>query len=139
MRDIAYVALGSNLGDRERHLADARVAMARLPRTTVIAATDVEETAPIGPPQPWYLNQMIAIETELTPHELLDELLEIERRSGRVRREKWGPRTLDLDIVKYEHQVSSDATLQVPHPALPDRDFWVRELEDLTSRVAQRR
>lgn len=137
MRDIAYVALGSNLGDRERYLAVARDAIARLPRTTVLAMTDVEETAPFGPPQPHYLNQMVAIETDLSPHELLGALLDIERAAGRLRREKWGPRTLDLDIVKYEGQVVLEDSLHVPHPGLQDRDFWQRELADLTSRVAR--
>lgn len=138
MPDIAYVALGSNLGDRERHLAVARDAIARLPHTTVLAATDVEETAPLGPPQPRYLNQMIAIETELSPHDLLDALLAIERASGRERREKWGPRTLDLDIVKYQGQTVADAALQVPHPGLHDRVFWQRELAALLARIEPR-
>jgi 2-amino-4-hydroxy-6-hydroxymethyldihydropteridine diphosphokinase len=138
MRDIAYVALGSNLGHREQQLAVARDAIARLPHTTLLAASDVEETAPLGPPQPHYLNQMLAIETELTPHELLDALLVIERDNGRVRRDKWGPRTLDLDIVKYEHQTADDETLCVPHPGLRDRDFWQRELAELGSRLAAR-
>lgn len=137
MRDIAYVALGSNLGDRERYLAVAREAISRLPHTIVLAATEVEETAPIGPPQPHYLNQMVAIETELSPHELLGALLDIERAAGRTRREKWGPRTLDLDIVKFERQVVSEDSLRVPHPGLQDRDFWQRELADLSSRVAR--
>lgn len=138
MRDIAYVALGSNLGDRERHLRVARDAIARLPRTTVLAVSDVEETPPLGPPQPHYLNQMIAVETELSPHDLLHALLAIERENGRVRREKWGPRTLDLDIVKYERQTVDDESLQVPHPGLPDRDFWQRELAALVDRLAAR-
>ena len=138
MRDIAYIALGSNLGDRARHLAVARASIARLPRTTVLAVSDVEETAPLGPPQPHYLNQMIAIETELSPHELLEALLLIERDSGRVRREKWGPRTLDLDIVTYDRQAVADETLRVPHPAIRDREFWQRELAQLTDRLAQR-
>lgn len=138
MRDIAYVALGSNLGDREQHLAAARAAIARLPGTMVLAASDVEDTAPLGPPQPRYLNQMIAIETELSPHALLDALLTIEQRSGRERREKWGPRTLDLDIVKFERQTVDDDALQVPHPGLRDRDFWQRELAELTSRRESR-
>jgi 2-amino-4-hydroxy-6-hydroxymethyldihydropteridine diphosphokinase len=136
MRDTAYVALGSNLGDREQYLAAARAAIARLPRTTVLAESDVEETAPLGPPQPRYLNQMLAVETDLSPHELLEALLTIERRNGRVRREKWGPRTLDLDIVSYEHQTVADGTLRVPHPALPDRDFWQRQLAELASRMS---
>ena len=139
MRDIAYVALGSNLGDRREYLAMARNAIARLPRTTVLEASDIEETAPLGPPQPNYLNQMVAIETALSPHELLDALLAIERQSGRVRREKWGARTLDLDIVKYEQQTADDDTLRVPHPALPARDFWQRELAELNARLMTRR
>lgn len=138
MRDIAYVALGSNLGHREQYLAVARDAIARLPRTTLLAASDVEETAPLGPSQPHYLNQMIAIETELSPHDLLDALLAIERENDRVRREKWGPRTLDLDIVKYERHTVDDELLHVPHPGLRDRDFWQRELAQLTSRLAMR-
>ena len=139
MRDIAYVAIGSNLGDRERHLANAREAIARLPRTTVLEASDIEETAPLGPPQPHYLNQMIAIETELSPRELLHALLAIEQDNGRVRREKWGPRTLDLDIVKYQRQTADDDTLRLPHPALLERGFWLRELADLDIRLGTRR
>jgi 2-amino-4-hydroxy-6-hydroxymethyldihydropteridine diphosphokinase len=138
MRDIAYVALGSNLGDRAQHLAVARDAIARLQRTTVLAASDVEETEPLGPPQPRYLNQIIAIETELSPRDLLAALLAIEEQCGRVRRGKWGPRTLDLDIVKYEHQTVDDEALQVPHPGLRERDFWQRELAEVTGRMATR-
>jgi 2-amino-4-hydroxy-6-hydroxymethyldihydropteridine diphosphokinase len=138
MRDIAYVALGSNLGERERFLAVAREAIARLPHTTLLAASAVEETAPIGPPQPHYLNQMIAIETDLSPHELLDALLAIEQQCGRLRREKWGPRTLDLDIVKFERQTIDSDPLRLPHPGLANRDFWQRELADLSGRIASR-
>jgi 2-amino-4-hydroxy-6-hydroxymethyldihydropteridine diphosphokinase len=136
MRDVAYVALGSNLGRRERFLSDAREAIARIPATSVLAATQPEETAAFGPPgQGPYLNQMVAIETELTPQALLAALQEIERRAGRVRGERWGPRTLDLDIVKFERQTVSDASLVVPHPGLLDREFWQRELASLTQRV----
>jgi 2-amino-4-hydroxy-6-hydroxymethyldihydropteridine diphosphokinase len=132
MRDVAYIALGSNLGDRGRHLSVARDEIARLPETKVLAVTAPEETEPIGPPgQGRYLNQMLAIETTLEPHTLLLALLDIERRGGRTRAERWGPRTLDLDIVKFETQVVSDDVLVVPHPALADRDFWRRELAEL--------
>jgi 2-amino-4-hydroxy-6-hydroxymethyldihydropteridine diphosphokinase len=132
MRDVAYVALGSNIGDREHHLSVARQEIARLPHTKVLAATEAEETEPLGPPgQGRYLNQMLAIETELDPHELLRALQDIERRAGRVRAERWGPRTLDLDIVKFERQAVADESLVVPHPALRDRDFWQRELAAL--------
>lgn|SRR5688572_28112958 len=136
MRDVAYIAVGSNLGHRDRFLSDARDAIARLPDTRVLASTPPEETDPIGPPgQGRYLNQMLAIETELGPHALLDALQDIERHAGRVRAERWGPRTLDLDIVKFERQSVADESLVVPHPGLRDRDFWRRELALLTERV----
>jgi 2-amino-4-hydroxy-6-hydroxymethyldihydropteridine diphosphokinase len=132
MRDVAYVALGSNLGDREANLAMGRDGVAALRDTRVLAVTAPEETEPLGPPgQERYLNQMVAIETALAPHELLAELLGIERRAGRVRRERWGSRTLDMDIVAFDRQTVSDAMLVVPHPELEHRDFWRRELDQL--------
>ena len=132
MVDLAYIALGSNLGDRHAHLAAAREALAAMPRSRVIAASTVEEPAPLGPPdQGAYLNQMVAIETALTPAELLAELQGIERRAGRVRDVRWGPRTIDLDIVAMREQRSDDERCRVPHPELPNRDFWQRELAEL--------
>ena len=132
MRDVAYVALGSNVGDRDAHLAEARRALAALPESRIVAATAVEETAPIGPvEQQPYLNQMVALETTLAPLALLDRLLEIERAAGRVRTIRWGPRTLDLDIVLFETQTVAHERLTVPHPELPRRDFWQRELAEL--------
>jgi 2-amino-4-hydroxy-6-hydroxymethyldihydropteridine diphosphokinase len=133
-RDIAYVALGSNLGDRDAYLASARRAMASIPKTRLVAESTVEETAPLGPvEQGPYLNQMVALETELSPHELLAELQRIERQAGRVRAERWGPRTLDLDIVQFDVQTVADADLVVPHPAAGKRDFWRREMAELRS------
>lgn len=139
MRDVAYVALGSNLGDRHAYLAVARDELARLPQTRLLAVSAVEETDPLGPPQPRYLNQMVAVETGLAPQELMRALLDIERRAGRERRERWGPRTLDLDIVAFEHQTVDEPGLQVPHPGLRDRDFWQRELAQLTALTGARR
>jgi 2-amino-4-hydroxy-6-hydroxymethyldihydropteridine diphosphokinase len=134
VKDIAYIALGSNIGRREVFLAQARDAIARLAGTRVVAHTEVEETAPIGPiAQGPFLNQMIAIETTLEPIELLAELQRIEEEAGRVRDARWGPRTLDLDIVLFESQSVSEPGLTVPHPELSNRDFWVRELADLRS------
>ena len=134
MKDVAYIALGSNLGQREVFLAQARGAIAALPGTRVLAQTEVEETAPIGPvAQGPFLNQMIAIETELSPGELLTELHRIEAESGRVRRARWGPRTLDLDIVMFEHQMVQEKELTVPHPELSKRNFWLTELATLRS------
>jgi 2-amino-4-hydroxy-6-hydroxymethyldihydropteridine diphosphokinase len=134
VKDIAYVALGSNMGRREVFLAQARDAIASLAKTRVLGRTDVEETAPIGPvEQGPFLNQMIAIETELSPSELLGELQRIELEAGRVRGERWGPRTLDLDIVLFERQSAHEPGLTVPHPELSNRPFWLGELKTLRS------
>ena len=129
MKDVAYIALGSNLGQREVFLAQARRAIAALDTTRVLAETEVEETAPIGPvAQGPFLNQMIAIETELTPQDLLAALMQIEAAAGRVRVERWGPRTLDLDIVLFERQSVDEPSLKVPHRELSSRPFWLKEL-----------
>lgn len=136
MRDVAYIALGSNLGDRESHLEFARRELARLPTSRVLDATLPEETDPFGPDgQGKYLNQMIALETELSPHKLLQALQDVEARAGRVRDARWGPRTLDLDIVKFDRQAVRDESLTVPHPGLRDRTFWQRELSALLGGV----
>ena len=129
---MAWIALGSNLGDREGHLAFARARIAALPGTRLVAQSDVEETAPVGPvPQGPYLNQMLQIETTLAPAALLGELQAIERAAGRVRDVRWGPRTLDLDIVRYARQTADADGLRVPHPELARRDWWRRELAQL--------
>ena len=126
------MALGSNMGDREAHLAHARARLAALSRTRWLKSSRVEETAPLGPvPQGRYLNQMVLLETELDPAELLAHLHAIERERGRVRGARWGPRTLDLDIVKFGDRVVRDPALTIPHPELANRAFWQRELAEL--------
>jgi 2-amino-4-hydroxy-6-hydroxymethyldihydropteridine diphosphokinase len=138
VRDVAYVALGSNVGDREAHLAAARAAMADLPGSRLVAVSIVEETAPVGPvAQGAFLNQMVALETALDPLALLDRLLEIERAAGRERTVRWGPRTLDLDIVHLDHQTVAHPRLTVPHPELPNRAWWQRELAELRARAPE--
>jgi 2-amino-4-hydroxy-6-hydroxymethyldihydropteridine diphosphokinase len=132
MRDIAYIAIGSNLGDRDAYLAQARAALAALPGSRLLAVSSIEETAPLGGSvQGSYLNQMAALETTLAPHALLASLQRIEREAGRTREERWGARTLDLDIVVFANQTMSDPSLTVPHPGLATRDFWQRELTEL--------
>jgi 2-amino-4-hydroxy-6-hydroxymethyldihydropteridine diphosphokinase len=127
------VALGSNLGDRDAHLRAAREALGSLPNTSLIAASTIEETAPLGGMrQPPYLNQMVLLETGLEPRALLDALQAIERREGRQRTDRWGARTLDLDIVRYGNRQVTETDLIIPHPELPNRDFWRRELAELT-------
>lgn len=136
----ALVALGSNVGDRDAYLTHARDRLAGLPGTTLVAATEVEETEPIGPVrQGAFLNQMVLIRTSLTPQELLRHCLTIERDAGRVRRERWGPRTLDLDIVQFGDRVVEEPGLVLPHPELPNRPFWLREVAYLQAIQGGRR
>ncbi len=134
MGEIVYLALGSNLGDRDAHLALARARLDALPQTRVRAASPVEETAPIGPAgQGPYLNQMLRVETTLTPEALLDACQAIELEAGRDRAAspRWGARTLDVDVVLFGARRLATPRLRVPHPELPNRDFWHRELAAL--------
>ena len=136
MPEVAFVALGSNLGDRAAHLARARAAIAATAGCRVVAASSVEETEPLGGlPQPRYLNQMIAVETELTPLALLRRLQQIEREGGRTRDERWGARTIDLDIVLFDERRVEEPGLVLPHRGLEDREFWQRELAELRGLV----
>lgn len=129
----ACVALGSNLGDRAEALEVARRGLARLEGTRVVASSSIEETEPLGGlDQPRYLNQMVLLETTLSPHALLEALLEIERQAGRIRNGiRWAPRLLDCDLVLHGSTELSDPRLTVPHPGLRDRTFWHHELEEL--------
>lgn len=134
--DTAYIALGSNVGDREEHLAAARRRIAAIPGVTILAESSIEETEPVGPvAQRSFLNQMVSLRTALSPRALLAQLHGIEREGGRVHYVRWGPRTIDLDIVKFDATVCSDEQLSVPHPELPNRPFWQRELAELQTRA----
>src|SRR5213075_501110 len=112
----AVVGLGSNLGDR---IGLMRAAAERLPN--VVVRSFVYETVPVGPPQPDYLNAAVLCETALEPLALFESMLAIERALGRVRAEKWGPRTIDLDLLFIEGQSVDDPRLVVPHPHLLER------------------
>ena len=126
------MALGSNLGDRAAHLQAGREALGALPGTRLVTASAIEETAPLaGMDQPPYLNQMVLLETDLEPRALLQACQAIERREGRQRTERWGARTLDLDIVRFGNRQVKESDLIIPHPELPNRDFWRRELAEL--------
>ena len=132
MHPLAYIALGSNLGDRDQILARARSALAALPGSRVVAESSVEETAPVSDvPQGAYLNQMVALETALSPRQLLAALHRIEHDEGRVRSVHWGPRTLDLDIVRFGDMRIDEPDLVIPHPQVAHRDWWQRELAEL--------
>ena len=128
---VAYVGLGANLGDRE---ATIRAAVAQLPG--VVAVSPLRETDPVGvTDQPQFLNGVAALETELSPRELLDVLLAVERRLGRERRERWGPRTIDLDLLLYGDEVIDEDGLTVPHPRLRERRFVLEPLADLAPKL----
>ena len=123
----AYVGLGANLGDRE---ATILAAVAALPG--VVAVSTLRETEPVGVvDQPAFLNGAAALETELSARELLEALLTVERELGRERRERWGPRTIDLDLLVYGDVELDEPGLTVPHPRLHERRFALEPLLDL--------
>jgi 2-amino-4-hydroxy-6-hydroxymethyldihydropteridine diphosphokinase len=123
----AYVGLGANLGDRE---ATIRAAVAALPG--VVAVSSLLETDPVGVvDQPGFLNGVAALETGLSARELLDTLLAVERALGRERRERWGPRTIDLDLLLYGGEAIDEPGLTVPHPRLHERRFALEPLAEL--------
>ncbi|HWZ28122.1 MAG TPA: 2-amino-4-hydroxy-6-hydroxymethyldihydropteridine diphosphokinase [Gemmatimonadales bacterium] len=131
-----FVALGSNLGDRAHWLEAARSRLAALPDTRLVRASTVEETAPLGDvPQGPYFNQMVELETELEPQVLLEACLAIEAALGRERTVRWGPRRIDLDLVRYGDRTLRTNRLTLPHPELPRRAFWLRELAELDTPV----
>ncbi len=128
----AHIALGSNLGDRAGHLAAALVALQRDAAVRVVAESAVYETAPVGgPPQPDYLNMVVAVDTSLAPEPLLDRCLAIEAEQGRVRRERWGARTLDLDLLDCGGVRVAGERLVLPHPRLAERAFVLVPLAEI--------
>jgi 2-amino-4-hydroxy-6-hydroxymethyldihydropteridine diphosphokinase len=123
----AYVGVGANLGDRE---ATIRAALGALPG--VVGVSELRETEPVGVvDQPPFLNGAVALETELGPRQLLETLLAVERELGRERRERWGPRTIDLDLLLYGDETIDEPGLTVPHPRLHERSFALEPLLDL--------
>ncbi len=130
--EVTFVALGSNVGDRAAYLAAARCAITLIGGVMLLAASRIEETAPLGAlAQGPYLNQMIAIATTLEPPMLLEHLQMIERGLGRVRRARWSARTIDLDIVRFGARTLESTALTLPHRGLANRDFWRREVQEL--------
>jgi len=128
----AFIGLGSNLGDREANLRQALDHLARTTDTSVVRASSLYDTEPVGvEDQPHFLNAVAQLETRLTPQQLLWNLMLIERRLGRVRSQRWGPRTLDLDLLLYEDLVIDEEDLQVPHPELTKRSFVLVPLVEL--------
>lgn len=125
----AAVALGSNLGDRAENLRAAARSLGRLGRT--VARSGLYETAPVGPPQPSFLNAVVLLETGLDPHRLLEGLLGIESALGRVRNGRWRPRTIDLDLLAVDDQVVREPLLVLPHPEAHRRAFVLVPLAEV--------
>ncbi|WP_324718244.1 2-amino-4-hydroxy-6-hydroxymethyldihydropteridine diphosphokinase [Carboxydochorda subterranea] len=127
-----YVGLGSNLGDRAGHLARAVEMLAALPRTTVARVSSLYETKPWGlAGQPDFLNAVALLETALDPRSLLLHALAIESRLGRVRTVRWGPRTVDIDLLVYDHLTLRDPELTLPHPRMLQRAFVLVPLAEI--------
>ncbi len=134
---IAYIALGANLGDAAATLRAAYGALANLTGCNLLKTSSLYHTAPIGyANQPDFINAVACIETELSPQQLLDTLLDLEARFGRVRAEKNGPRTLDLDILLYDQQEIDLPDLIIPHPRLHLRAFVLHPLAEIAPELA---
>lgn len=131
------VGLGANLGDRLAAMLGAVEGLGSISR--VDAVSHLYTSEPLGPPQPDYLNAAVRLRTRLVPTALLGELLAIERAAGRVRRVRWGPRTLDLDILWIEGALIHQPDLEVPHPELHNRPFAILPLLDVAPSAADPR
>jgi 2-amino-4-hydroxy-6-hydroxymethyldihydropteridine diphosphokinase len=133
----AYVGLGANLGPREVTLLRAIDLLAAEDGIEVLEVSELRETAPVGVvDQPEFLNAAVALETSLEPRALLDVLLRVERELGRVRAERWGPRTIDLDLLVYGDETVDEPGLRVPHPRLHERRFALEPLAELEPELA---
>jgi 2-amino-4-hydroxy-6-hydroxymethyldihydropteridine diphosphokinase len=127
-----FVGLGSNLGEREAMIRLALDDLARLPGTRLVRASSLYDTQPVGEvDQPNFLNAVAQLDTELTARQLLWNLQLIEKRLGRTRTRRWGPRTIDLDLLLFGHLVVEEPDLQVPHPELTRRSFVLVPLVEL--------
>ena len=130
----AYIAIGSNMGEKEKYLKDAIQGLADHEEILVSAESTLITTEPYGGvEQDVFLNGMVEIKTLLTPHELLDYLHELEQKAGRERILRWGPRTLDLDIVFYDKLIFEDDTLIIPHVDMENRDFVLKPMVELNA------
>jgi 2-amino-4-hydroxy-6-hydroxymethyldihydropteridine diphosphokinase len=132
MAVVAFLGLGSNLGDRLANLQAAVDALQAEPGLRVAASSRVWETTPVGgPPQPDYLNAVVRIETDLSARDLLDVARRVESRLGRVRKERWGARTIDVDILLHDGEEIDEPDLVVPHPRMTRRAFVLLPLLEL--------
>ena len=131
-----YVGLGSNLNNPRMQIRSALMALDAIPGTCCVSASSLYRSRPLGPAgQPDYLNAVAGLDTRLSADKLLDQLHLIEEQHGRVRTERWGPRTLDLDLLLYGNQVMTDEHLTVPHPGLTERNFVLYPLHEIAPQL----
>jgi 2-amino-4-hydroxy-6-hydroxymethyldihydropteridine diphosphokinase len=127
----AYLALGSNLGDRLEHLREAVRLLGAEPTVEVVRSSRVYETEPVGPPQPAYLNAVVEVRADGTARDLLEACHRVEDAFGRVRAERWGPRTIDVDVLIFDEETIDEPDLVVPHPQMHERGFVLVPLGEL--------
>lgn len=132
----AYIGLGSNLDDPRQQVEQALHELAELPHCRVIAHSKLYRSDPVGPPgQPDYINAVALIECRLPPETLLDKLQALEQQHRRIRKQHWGPRTLDLDILLFGDQQIDNERLKVPHPYMGERSFVLYPLAEITPQL----
>lgn len=132
----AYLGLGSNQGDRVVMLREALTRLEASKRVRVTKQSSLYETAPVGvTEQPWFLNLVAEVGTDLLPLQLLDLVLTVERGLGRVRTQRWGPRTIDIDILLYADLAVTTPTLVIPHPEITRRRFVLEPLVEIAPDV----
>lgn len=132
MENQAYIALGSNMGDRYEYLKKAVLLLENQEKITVVNTSSIYETDPVGfTDQDQFLNMAVQVSTSLKPLELLDECLKIEEELGRKREIRWGPRTLDLDILLYNQENIETEKLTIPHPRMSERAFVILPLLEM--------
>ncbi len=127
----SFIALGTNLGDRIENLRRAVTLLGGYSGVEVTRSSRVYETAPVGPPQPDYLNAVVEVRTSLSAPELLRACLAVETEMGRVRQERWGPRVIDLDVLTYGSDSFDEPHLRIPHPRMHERAFVLVPLLEL--------
>ena len=130
---MAYIGIGSNLGSAITNCRQASALLTEHPKIKVISRSSFYETEPVGPKdQNWFVNAVVEVKTDLEPLLLLDALLAIEVEMGRIRKEKWGPRIIDLDILLYGNLTLKNSRLEIPHPEMIQRRFVLAPLAELT-------
>jgi len=135
---IAYIGLGSNVGNRKKNIDASFRMIAALPKTKIIKNSPLYQTSPVGPKQRDFFNGVIKIQTSLTPTELLKHLKEIEKFMGRKTVKRWGPRIIDLDILIYGNHVIESRSLTIPHPEMGNRLFVLEPLSKVAPAKLQK-